>query len=122
MATTPGPTQAILTVVTDQPEQVLRRLAHELGERASVVFGFGPSGEAWVRFTPRNSEAAPMTVRYSTTDDEAEPLLDVADFVAAPGDLDDVIQLGGYPSDWTTLRPHGSVPAEGGPALSPLGG
>jgi hypothetical protein len=57
------------------------------------VFGSGPAGEAWVRFTPRNSEAAPMTVHYSTTDVDAEPLLDVADFVADPGDLDDVIDL-----------------------------
>jgi hypothetical protein len=68
-------------------------LADELGERASVAFGSGAAGEGWARFTPRNSDAAPLTVHYSTTDDDMEPWLEVADFPAEPGDIDDVAQL-----------------------------
>ncbi len=78
--------------MTDPREQVLR-LADELGERASIAFGSGAAGEAWARFTPRNSDAAPITVHYSTTDDDAEPWLDVADFMTSPGDLDDLAEV-----------------------------
>ena len=69
------------------------RFADELGDRATVAFGSGATGEGWARFTPRNSDAAPITVHYSTTDPEAEPWLDVADFLTSPGDVDDVAKL-----------------------------
>jgi hypothetical protein len=75
------------------PRDFVLRFADELGERASVAFGSGATGEAWARFTPRNSDAAPITVHYSTTDPEAEPWLDIADFLMSPGDLDDLAKL-----------------------------
>ena len=69
------------------------RFADELGERASVAFGSGATGEAWARFTPRSSDGAPITVHYSTTDAEAEPWVDIAGFMTSPGDVDDLAKL-----------------------------